>query len=291
MRCYLSIWFICSSLVSVFGKEKPKGFFTDTLIPVLDRYCFDCHDPEDSEGGVLFLEAKTPANLEDRRGEWRSVAEQLRNRTLPSAKQKYQPTENERLAIANWIKTYLCESASESPPLAPPATARRLNRLEYDNNVRDLLGVMLSFSETFPMERGGGEGFDNNGESLFTPPMLMERFLEASGQIIDAAIVNPTLPRRYDAKGLKPAKKSPELVESGQFALYPLKAGEAVFITLPISTRGKYQFKVGMGPAKDKFMKLKVRVDGVQAASLGLKYDPVYKTRPCRPRIYPTCPE
>jgi hypothetical protein len=110
--------------------------------------------------------------------------------------------------------------------------------------------------------------------------MLMERFLEASGQIVDAAIVSPALQRRYDAKGFKPAKKAPELVKRGQFALYPLKAGEEVSITLPIFTRGKYQFKVGMGPAKDKFMKLEAKVDGVQAASLGLKYDPIYKIRP-----------
>ena len=154
MRCYLSIWFICSGLVSVFGDEKPKGFFTDSVIPVLDRYCFDCHDPEDSEGNVLFLEAKTPADLEKRRSEWRSVAEQLRNRTMPPAKKKLQPTEEERLEIASWIKTYLRESASKSPPYAAPVTARRVNRLEYDNTVRDLLGVMLGFSETFPMESG-----------------------------------------------------------------------------------------------------------------------------------------
>jgi hypothetical protein len=280
MRCYLSILFICSGLISVFGDEKPKGFFTDSVISALNRYCFDCHDPEDSEGDVLFLEAKTPADLEARRSEWRSVAEQLRNRTMPPAKKKLQPTEEERLEIANWIKTYLRESASKSPPYAAPVTARRLNRLEYDNTVRDLLGVMLGFSETFPMESGGGEGFDNNGETLFTPPMLMERFLEASGQIVDAAIVSPALQRRYDAKDFKAAKKAPELVERGQFALYPLKADEEVSITLPIFTRGKYQFKVGMGPAKDKFMKLEAKVDGVQAASLGLKYDPVYKIRP-----------
>jgi len=280
MRCSVSILFICSGLFSLSGEEKPKDFFPDTLLPVLDRYCFDCHDPEDSEGGVLFLEAKTPADLEARRGEWRSVAEQLRNRTMPPAKQKDQPSEKERLEIADWVKTYLRESASKSPPYAAPVTARRLNRLEYDNTVRDLLGVMLGFSETFPMESGGGEGFDNNGETLFTPPMLMERFLEAAGGIVDAAIVTPPLQRRYGAKELKPEKKAPDLVESGQFALYPLKAEEEVSITLPIYTHGRYQFKVGMGPIKDKWMRLKVKVDGVQAANLGLQYDPTYKNRP-----------
>ena len=280
MRCSVPILFLCSGLFSLSAEEKTKGFFPDTLLPVLDRYCFDCHDPEDSEGGVLFLKAKTPADLEKRRSEWRSVAEQLRNRTMPPAKQKDQPTEDERLEIANWIQAYLRESASKSPPYAAPVIARRLNRLEYDNTVRDLLGVMLGFSETFPMESGGGEGFDNNGETLYTPPMLMERFLEASGQIVDAAIVSPVLNRRFDATDFKPRKKAPELVSTGQFDLYPMKAGEKVSLPLPLYVQGKYSFKVGMGPEKDKWMRLKVEVDGVQAASLGLQYDPNYKNRP-----------
>ena len=279
MRNHTLFAFSVTCLLPVSGSAKSADYFRKTALPALDKYCIDCHDPEDSEGGILFLEAEKPMDMEKRRAEWRSVSEQLRNRTMPPAKKKLQPTEEERLAIANWIQTYLRESASKSPPYAAPVTTRRLNRLEYDNTVRDLLGVMLGFSETFPMESGGGEGFDNNGETLFTPPMLMERFLEASGQIVDAAIVSPILHRRYDAKDFQPGKMAPELVESGQFALYPLKAGEEVSLSLPIFTRGKYLFKVGMGPAKNKFMKLTVKVDGVQAASLGLKYDPVYKNR------------
>lgn len=280
MRFLSPLCFFWAGLLCSHGKEDPGKFFADTVFPVLDQYCFDCHDPEDSEGGVLFLGAKKPADMEKRRGEWRSVAEQLRNRTMPPAKQKDQPTEEERLKVANWIQAYLRESASKAPPFASPVTARRLNRLEYDNTVRDLLGIMLGFSETFPMESGGGEGFDNNGETLYTPPMLMERFLEASGQIVDAVIVSPVLKRRFEASDFKPLKKAPELVSAGQFDLYPMKPGEKVSLTLPVYVQGKYGFKVGMGPAKDKWMRLKVEVDGVQAASLGLKYDPTYKNRP-----------
>ena len=280
MRFLSPLCFFWAGLLCSHGKEDPSKFFAGTVFPVLDQYCFDCHDPEDSEGGVLFLGAKKPADMEKRRGEWRSVAEQLRNRTMPPAKQKDQPTEEERLKVANWIQAYLRESASKAPPFASPVTARRLNRLEYDNTVRDLLGIMLGFSETFPMESGGGEGFDNNGETLYTPPMLMERFLEASGQIVDAVIVSPVLKRRFEASDFKPLKKAPELVSAGQFDLYPMKPGEKVSLTLPVYVQGKYGFKVGMGPAKDKWMRLKVEVDGVQAANLGLKYDPTYKNRP-----------
>lgn len=260
--------------------EQAADYFGETVLPALDKYCFDCHDPEDSEGGLLFLTAEKPADLEKRRAEWRSVAEQLRNRTMPPAKQKTQPSENERLEIAEWVRRYLRESAAKSPPYAAPVTARRLNRLEYDNTVRDLMGVMLGFAETLPMESGGGEGFDNNGETLFTPPMLMERFLESAGQIVDAAIVTPPIDRRYDAKDFLPKKEGAALVTNGQFALYPLKAGEEVSLSLPIYVRGRYQFKVGMGPAVNGRMKLAVKVDGIRAANLETDYAPNYRNRP-----------
>ena len=262
------------------SSEQTAGYFGDTVLPALDKYCFDCHDPEDSEGGILFLAAEKPADLEKRRDEWHSVAEQLRNRTMPPSKQKAQPSEAERMEIADWVQTYLRESAAKSPPYAAPVTARRLNRLEYDNTVRDLLGVMLGFSETLPMESGGGEGFNNNGETLFTPPMLMERFLEAAGEITDAAIVTPPIDRRFDARDFIPKKEPPELVRTGTFPLYPLKAGETATLKLPAYLRGLYKFKVGVRPPENKSIELEVKVDGIQTKNLEVKFDPSYRDRP-----------
>ncbi len=64
---------------------------------------------------------------------------------------------------------------------ASEVTLRRLNRREYRNTVRDLLGVDLMVSEIFPVDNSGGEGFDStNGETLFLPPMLLERYMEAA---------------------------------------------------------------------------------------------------------------
>ena len=67
--------------------------------------------------------------------------------------------------------------------------------MEYNNTVRDLIGVDLRFHETLPADGGTGEGFNNSGEALFLQPMLMERYLEAALQIADVAVVSP---RRYD---------------------------------------------------------------------------------------------
>ncbi len=170
--------------------------FQNRVLPILEQNCFDCHEPGLSKGDVPFLEAQKPADIDAMRSVWRSVAAQLRNQTMPPP-DKPQPSDEDRKFAANWIDGYLRESAARMPPFAGQVMARRLNRLEFDRTIRGLFGVDLKFSETLPADSGTGEGFDNNGESLFLPPMLLERYLEAAQQIVDAAIVSSRLTRKF----------------------------------------------------------------------------------------------
>src|SRR5581483_3587815 len=71
----------------------------------------------------------------------------------------------------------------------------RLNRREYRNMVRDLFGIEFDAVQAFPADGTGGAGFDTNGETLYTPPMLMERYLEAAQQILDRVIITPPVSR------------------------------------------------------------------------------------------------
>jgi hypothetical protein len=63
----------------------------------------------------------------------------------------------------------------------------RLSRLEYNNTVRDFLGVDSQPADRFPPDAGGGGGFDNNASTLFVPPILMEKYLAAATEIVAAA--------------------------------------------------------------------------------------------------------
>ena len=74
---------------------------------------------------------------------------------------------------------------------------RRLNRREYHNTIRDLLGVDFDVVRLFPADGTGGAGFDTNGETLYMPPMMMERYMEAAQQILDRVIVTPPLSRVF----------------------------------------------------------------------------------------------
>ncbi len=177
-------------------------YFKHEVLPVLDETCVDCHEAGNSKGDVPFMYAETAEAVAKMRSVWRSVAAQLRNRTMPPPEKKSQPTEEQRMAIANWIDDYLRRTACNEGPYAGNVVAHRLNRREYDLTVQDLCGVDLKFSEKLPLDSGAGEGFDNNGETLFMPPMLMERYLEAAQQIVDAAIVSPALDVRIAAKDM-----------------------------------------------------------------------------------------
>ena len=72
-------------------------------------------------------------------------------------------------------------------------TARRLNRVEYDNTIRDLLGVTIRAAAEFPTD-DSGYGFDNIGDVLSLSPLLMEKLLSAARRISQAAVYGPPYP-------------------------------------------------------------------------------------------------
>jgi len=247
--------------VGALAAENPAQTFEHVILPVLDEVCFDCHEPGLSKGDVPFFEAEQVADIQGMRSVWRSVASQLRNRTMPPADKK-QPTDEDRIKVVEWIEGHLQDSACELGPFAGYVTARRMNRLEYDRTIHDLMGVDLQFSETLPAEGGTGEGFDNSGESLFLPPMLMERYLEAARQIVDAAIVSP--PRKQTIVGsdlMPPAKGEPRKYR-------PIRAGEKVAAMMSVFVEDDYRIGVRAIVGKGKKSVLQLSVDGVPATRI-----------------------
>ena len=66
-----------------------------------------------------------------------------------------------------------------------PGLIQRLTRRQYNNTIRDLLGVDTRPADAFPADGGGGGGFDNNASTLFVPPILMEKYLAAAADVLD----------------------------------------------------------------------------------------------------------
>src|SRR5262249_49006704 len=70
-----------------------------------------------------------------------------------------------------------------------PSLIGRHTRRQYNNTIRDLLGVDTRPADAFPADGGGGAGFDNNAATLFVPSILMEKYLDATANVLGKADV------------------------------------------------------------------------------------------------------
>ena len=99
------------------------------------------------------MKAATAKDIQTNRGLWQDVAAQLRNRTMPPMESKL--SEDDRLRISTWIDIRLRETACDVGTYAGASAVRRLNRREYRNTIRDILGVDFNVSEMFPNDGTG----------------------------------------------------------------------------------------------------------------------------------------
>ena len=160
--------------------------FKKDILPVLEARCFGCHD-ETAKGGVNLEALSADAAFWKEPKTWEKALAQLVNHSMPPLK-KEQPSVEERGRVIEWLRVTL---DNPDPAKVPRDAGRkgihRLSRLEYNNTVRDLLGVDSRPADVFPPDGGGGAGFDNNASTLFVPPILMEKYVAAAGDLARAA--------------------------------------------------------------------------------------------------------
>lgn len=161
------------------------------VLPVLNQYCWDCHGDGARKGDVA-LDAFTNATtvLTDRKL-WERVLHVVSNGDMPPAK-KPQPESQQRQVVTHWLESTLFPVDPKRPDPGR-VTLRRLNRAEYNNTVRDLVGVSFQPGDTFP-EDDVGYGFDNIGDVLSLPPLLLEKYLTAAEMVMNDAIVDGPRP-------------------------------------------------------------------------------------------------
>ena len=157
--------------------------FDKELLPMLQDRCMDCHDAEMKKGDVDFDLLLKPGALRHDLRLWGKVREQLRAGTMPP-KPKSPLDPALRDTMLRWIQRNE-EAVLAMPATQPgPARSRRLNREEYGNTLRDLLGIAKRPGDGFPADGAGGEGFANSADTLMLSPLLIEKHLDAAGTAI-----------------------------------------------------------------------------------------------------------
>jgi hypothetical protein len=169
--------------------------FNQRVRPILEEYCYDCHGDGENHGGVALDAFNSATNYVEGRDVWWRVLKNLRAGLMPPPKRE-RPSQEQKDEIYQWIKSavFAIDPANPDPG---SVTLRRLNRVEYHNTIRDLLGVDFDAQGEFPPD-DTGYGFDNIGDVLTMPPMLLEKYLVAAEQVIGQAVPNgPSVPQEH----------------------------------------------------------------------------------------------
>jgi hypothetical protein len=159
---------------------RGQAAFDQKIKPLLEKYCYDCHSDGTDKGNFTLDEHTDYAAMRADFVLWDHVRQQLITHVMPPEK-KDKPTLQERDDLVAWID----DAVFWFDPTKPDpghVTARRLNRTEFNNTIRDLLYVDTRPAKEFPPD-DSGYGFDNIGDVLSLSPMLMEKYLRASQEI------------------------------------------------------------------------------------------------------------
>ncbi|MCA8987222.1 MAG: DUF1592 domain-containing protein [Planctomycetaceae bacterium] len=159
------------------------------IMEFFKQHCIDCHGPDMQEGNVRLDTFDQNTDVLENFEMWHRVYRQVSLGSMPPSDMPAPPQE-ERDLVSNWFDQELNHFECIGVPRAGHVTVHRLNRVEYDNTIRDLLGLDLNLSSNFPVD-DSGYGFDNNGDVLTTSALLLEKYLQAAETASEAAIILP----------------------------------------------------------------------------------------------------
>ena len=170
--------------------EKPDTTTASPTRQLVDKYCVTCHNDRLKTANIL-LDKADAARVSNSSDTWEKVIVQLRNRSMPPVNMP-RPDNATYDAVALWLETELDRAAAARPNPGRPAALHRLNRTEYANAVRDLLGVEIDPSSMLPAD-AQAYGFDTNADALGVEPALLDRYLTAAAKIARIAVGDATM--------------------------------------------------------------------------------------------------
>ncbi|QEH32643.1 hypothetical protein OJF2_11220 [Aquisphaera giovannonii] len=180
--------------------------FESAVRPFLAKHCAGCHGEKKPKGNVSVAALMKEPQAGASRKLWSKVKESVEGTLMPP-EDRPQPSKHEVEALVGWIESALNQTDCGRTVDPGRVTIRRLNRAEYDNTIRDLVGVDFRPADDFPSD-DVGYGFDNIGDVLSVPPLLMEKYLAAAEDIAGRAIVvggRPSKPplKTWEAEALE----------------------------------------------------------------------------------------
>ena len=188
--CIIALIGLIVSETQVTGADNKTA--NDPAHLLFTQHCLKCHSGAKPKGDFLIESLSPDFSNRKNREQWLTVLDQLRKGDMPP-KDKPQPPATEVQAAIKWINERTSEAELAIRATEGRVVLRRLNRAEYANTVRDLLGVEVDLADLLPPDTSTS-GFDNSAEALHTSSYLMRSYLEAADRVLNEAIANQPQP-------------------------------------------------------------------------------------------------
>ena len=242
------------------------GEFADRVRPVLESRCLMCHGESLASAGVRLDELSDDIRGNRRASEvWGDVLNVVNRGEMPP---KGAPalTDAERSTVVDWVTRELRLAAEQRRSTSGEIALRRLNRVEYQNTMRELLGLDLDYVKNLPPDETSRDGFKNNGSALRMSALQLEYYLESARRGLRHAIVEGPAPEVARARGeesavdkVKNIHWSSRLGRTGVFTLRSLEfPDEGEFV---IRVRARAELPLQNSPFPRMEIKLGYRAD------------------------------
>lgn len=190
----LPLTFVClmagATLADEIALKPDAAGYSGIVQPFIKEHCVTCHGPEKQKGKLRLDTLANDFGDPALTAKWKEVVNSINGHEMPPEDEP-QPAPEAAAKFAAWLEMELARG--EIAKRSTRVVLRRMNRAEYDNTIRDLVGVDFQPSEKFPEDPPAG-GFDNNGQALTMSPMQVELYYAAARQILDRALVEGAQP-------------------------------------------------------------------------------------------------
>jgi hypothetical protein len=263
------------------------GFLRATDVPrpvasLLDQYCFDCHDAETKKGGLDLTSLSLDAQNATAFSTWVLVHDRVRDGEMPP-KKKSQPDATEKSAFLEALAAPLIAGDQARAAREGRAAWRRMNRYEYENTLRDLLGIPWLQIKAMLPEDGESHRFNKVGDALDVSHVQIARYLAAADyalrEVADSHTRAPSAATRHYAREQRAFARKVKFSQfnrSPERATFPIIDNEADIPALegtgPMAAgpeNPERREREAMGVVASTYEPLEIKFDGFTAPAAG----------------------
>ena len=257
---------IASAAPAYAGQTRTSPPAPSSQQALLNEYCVTCHNDRLKRGNLVLSTLDVTRPGPDA-AVWEKVIRKVRSGMMPPAGSR-RPDSARVEAFASSLEGAIDAAAAAAPRPGRPLL-HRLNRTEYANSIRDLLGIEINAPSFLPPD-DMSYGFDNIAASLTMSPTLMESYIRAADVVTRLAAGDPTVSPRVETYRVPQTFSQKEHIDGTPLGT---RGGIAVRHIFPAD--GEYVFGMSFYHYSGKFFgalqdreQLEVSVDGKRVALL-----------------------